>query len=274
MPSVPSVPSVPSPDVPGLDTDAIAATRGLVADDPRFGRLLDAVVWAAGAQAACPPRPYASPVVLLVGAGEALVEDGLPERRLTAGEPPGAYEVGTAAVDAEVDGGADLLLVGASGRGLDAAAAVVSVLTGREPVACVRRGGDAAAWTASVTAVRDARRRGKPCAAAPLALLAEVGDADLALLTGVLVQAAVRRTPVLLEGLTACAAGLVAEAYAPGCSLWWALASSDGDPAAGFAAAALELDPLLDLGLGFPALTGSRLALPLLQAAIGAVPRD
>ena len=35
-------------------------------------------------------------------------------------------------------------------------------------------------------------------------------------------------------------------------------------------ATALDLDPLLDLGLGFPALSGARLALPILQAVLGA----
>ena len=44
------------------------------------------------------------------------------------------------------------------------------------------------------------------------------------MLTGFLPQAAVRRTPVLLDGLVAVAAALVADELAPGARDWWLLA--------------------------------------------------
>ena len=60
-------------------------------------------------------------------------------------------------------------------------------------------------------------------------------------------QAAVRRTPVLLDGLVAVAAALVADELAPGARDWWLLAQRSPEPALALAAEHLELSPLLDL---------------------------
>ena len=96
-------------------------------------------------------------------------------------------------------------------------------------------------------AIRDALRRARPHARDPLALLRVAGGADLAVLAGFLAQAAVRRTPVLLDGLVAVAAALVADELAPGARDWWLLAQRSPEPALALAAEHLELTPLLDL---------------------------
>ena len=96
-------------------------------------------------------------------------------------------------------------------------------------------------------AIRDALRRARPHARDPLALLRVAGGADLAVLAGFLAQAAVRRTPVLLDGLVAVAAALVADELAPGARDWWLLAQRSPEPALTLAAEHLELSPLLDL---------------------------
>ena len=90
-------------------------------------------------------------------------------------------------------------------------------------------------------AVRDALRRARPHVRDPLALLRVAGGADLAVLTGFLAQAAVRRTPVLLDGLVVVAAALVADELAPGARDWWLLAQRSPEPAMALAAEHLEL---------------------------------
>jgi nicotinate-nucleotide--dimethylbenzimidazole phosphoribosyltransferase len=50
----------------------------------------------------------------------------------------------------------------------------------------------------------------------PLALLAELGGPDIAAMLGVILAAGLARTPVILDGIAAHAAGLVAEALRPG----------------------------------------------------------
>jgi nicotinate-nucleotide--dimethylbenzimidazole phosphoribosyltransferase len=189
---------------------------------------------------------------------------------LTEDEAVRAFALGRLAVDREVDGGADVLLVGAlAGDSGCAVAAVAAVVTGRQPQTAVPRTGVATdVWIRTVEVVRDARARAKPLAGQALPLLAAVGGADLAALSGILVQAAQRRTPVLLAGPAAHVAGLVAETYAEGCSLWWSSASSSGDPAEAAALAALELEPVLDLGLSFEGYGSAVLAYGLLQGLL------
>ena len=136
------------------------------------------------------------------------------EDALTAAEAERAFALGRALADEEVDGGADLLVPAALGVGASTPASVlVAALTGAEPVATIGRGSgiDDAGWMRKAAAVRDALRRAKPHARDPLALLRVAGGADLAALAGFCLQAAARRTPVLLDGLVIGAAALVAD---------------------------------------------------------------
>ena len=144
------------------------------------------------------------------------------EDALTAEETDRAFRIGRALADEEVDAGADLLLPASIGVGATTAASVlVAALTGTEPVAVVGRGSgiDDNAWMRKAAAVRDALRRTREHTRDPLALLRVAGGSDLAALTGFCLQAALRRTPVLLDGLVvgaACAAGGRARARRPG----------------------------------------------------------
>lgn len=192
------------------------------------------------------------------------------EDALTSDEALAAVRAGMAAADAEVDEGADLLVASCVSVGVTTSAAVlVSVLTGQEPVAVVGRGSgiDDAGWMRKTTAVRDALRRAKPHIAEPLRLLAAAGGADLAALTGFLLQASARRTPVLLGGLSVTAAAVVAEELVPGAREWWLAGSTSTEPAHDLALEHLDLTPLLDLRLGGDAPAAGVVALPLVTAA-------
>ena len=199
------------------------------------------------------------------GSGRIDREDALAE-----GEAERAFAAGRDLVDAEVDGGADLLVPGSLGAGATTVAAVlVSAVTGAEPVAVVGRGSgiDDHGWMRKAAAVRDALRRARPHARDPLALLRVAGGTDVAALAGVLVQAAVRRTPVLLDGLVVGAAALVADALAPGAKDWWLVAQRSPEPAMALVTTHLVLPPLLDLRIRAGDGTGALTVLPLLQMA-------
>ena len=189
---------------------------------------------------------------------------------LTDEETARAVEVGRALADEEADAGTDLLVPGALGVAATTPASVlVAAITGAEPVAVVGRGSgiDDEAWMRKAAAVRDALRRARPHVREPLALLRVAGGADLAVLAGLLAQAAVRRTPVLLDGLVAGAAALVADELAPGAREWWLLAQRSPEPAMALAADHLELSALLDLGVRTEDGAGAVAALPLLAMA-------
>lgn len=192
------------------------------------------------------------------------------EDALSPDEAERAFAAGLAVVDEEVDAGADLLVPGDMGIGNTTPSAVlVAALTGVEPVRAVGRGTgvDDVGWGRKVTAVRDGLRRARSRQGDPLGLLACVGGADLACLAGVLVQAAVRRTPVVLDGVVVTAAALVTSRVAPSARAWWVAGHRSVEPAAALALADLGLEPLLDLRLRLGEGTGALLALPLVQAA-------
>jgi len=195
------------------------------------------------------------------------------EDALTHEHARAAYDAGAAVADAEVDGGADLLIAGDMGIGNTTPAAVLcAALTGAEPVAVVGRGTgvDDDGWMRKAAAVRDALTRVRRAGVAddPLALLAVAGGADLAATVGFLTQAAVRRTPVVLDGVVSSVCALLADRLAPGVAAWQVAGHRSPEPAQRLALERLGLEPILDLGLRLGEGTGALLAVPLLQAAV------
>ncbi|MGB8793414.1 MAG: nicotinate-nucleotide--dimethylbenzimidazole phosphoribosyltransferase, partial [Mycobacterium sp.] len=131
------------------------------------------------------------------------------EDALTHQETVDAIDAGRQIADQEVDSGADLLIAGDMGIGNTTAATVlIAALTGIEPVAAVGYGTgiDDAGWARKTAAVRDALFRAEPAVSDPVALLQRCGGADLAAMAGFCAQAAVRRTPLLLDGIAVTAA--------------------------------------------------------------------
>ena len=190
---------------------------------------------------------------------------------LTDDETARAVAAGRAIADDEVDRGADLLIAGDMGIGNTTAAAVlVAALTNTEPVAVIGFGTgiDDAAWARKTAAIRDALFRARQVLPDPVALLRCGGGADLAAMAGFCAQAAVRRTPLLLDGMAVTAAALVAERLAPGARRWWQAGHRSTEPAHGLALAALELEPILDLRMRLGEGTGAALALPVLRGAV------
>jgi nicotinate-nucleotide--dimethylbenzimidazole phosphoribosyltransferase len=189
-------------------------------------------------------------------------------------EAAAAVDAGRRIADEEVDAGADLLIAGDMGIGnTTAATTLIAAVTGIEPVAAVGRGTgiDDTAWSRKTAAVRDALYRSREVRSDPLALLAACGGADLAAMTGFCAQAALRRTPVLLDGLVVTAAALVAEQMAPGARAWWQAGHRSCEPAHTPALSELGLEPILDLGLRLGEGTGAAMALPVLRAAVAAL---
>ena len=200
------------------------------------------------------------------GSGDIAIEDALTED-----ETAGAIAAGQRIADEEVDAGADLLIAGDMGIGNTTAAAVlVAALTNAEPVAVVGFGTgiDDAGWARKTAAVRDALFRTRLVLPDPIGLLRCCGGADLAAMAGFCAQAAVRRTPLLLDGMAVTAAALVAERLAPGARQWWQAGHRSTEPGHALALADLGLDPILDLHMRLGEGTGAAAALPVLRAAV------
>ncbi|XUZ95337.1 nicotinate-nucleotide--dimethylbenzimidazole phosphoribosyltransferase [Streptomyces araujoniae] len=200
------------------------------------------------------------------GSGRIDIEDAL-----TAEETERAVRLGMAIADEEADSGTDLVVLGdLSVGGTTAAATLVAALCGTDASVVTGRGGagiDDLAWMRKCAAIRDALRRARPVLGDQLELLATVGGADLAAMTGFLLQSAVRRMPVILDGVVGAACALVAQRAAFRAPDWWLAGQVSGEPAQSKALDRMALTPLLDHGVTVGEGTGALLALPLVQAA-------
>ncbi|GAA2364031.1 nicotinate-nucleotide--dimethylbenzimidazole phosphoribosyltransferase [Streptomyces cuspidosporus] len=200
------------------------------------------------------------------GSGRLDIEDAL-----TLEEAEQAFRAGMAIADEEADGGTDLLVLGdLSVGGTTAAGTLVAALCGTDASQVTGRGGagiDDLAWMRKCAAIRDGLRRARPVLGDQLQLLATCGGADLAAMTGFLLQSAVRRTPVILDGVVSAACALVAQRVAFRAPDWWLAGHSSGEPAQEKALDRIALDPLLDHGVTVGEGTGALLALPLVRAA-------
>lgn len=257
-------------DVEWPDSEASSALRERLVGVPGLGRLATVAEWVVGVRPA--GTPFDRVRGLLVGAqpGEIVLDTAAAvgaEMRTVADDTDLA--AGAAVVDDEIERGTDLFIVSAPEMRADAAIAV-SVLTGTEPVKVLARGTaatDPDAWMQLAVEVRDARRRCMPHRDDPDGLLRELGAARLAVLAGIALRAAARRTPVLLDGPVAVAGALIAYEAAPRAVRWWAVADQGPDPLDDIALARLGQEPILGLGTGRGDGLAGLLALPVLRAA-------
>ena len=193
------------------------------------------------------------------------------EDALTPDEVLAAIAAGRRIADEEVDSGADLLIAGDLGIGNTTPATVLTCLvTGREPVELVGRGTgiDDEGWMRKTAAIRDAMFRASGDLRDPVAMLRKVGGADLAAMAGFLAQAAIRKTPCVLDGSVVTSAALMAEALAPGSRQWWVAGHRGGEPAHSAALTYLSLEPILDHTMRLGEGSGAVAALPVVHNAV------
>lgn len=215
------------------------------------------------------------------------VGDGVRDRRvadgtadLTAGpaltreQVVAALEVGIGIAGELVDSGARCLLTGDMGiANTTAAALLICAFTDADAGDATGRGTgiDDATLARKTAVVRDALARHRPDPADPVGVLAAFGGLEHAALAGLVLGGAARRVPVLLDGVNAGAAALVASALCPRAVAFCVAGHRSAEPGHRLALAHLGLDPLLDLGMRLGEGTGAVLALPLMRAAARAM---
>ncbi|MBQ0893812.1 nicotinate-nucleotide--dimethylbenzimidazole phosphoribosyltransferase [Micromonospora sp. U56] len=190
---------------------------------------------------------------------------------LTRDEARAALETGIRIAGELVDAGAGILLTGDMGIGnTTPSAALVAALTGTDPAEATGRGTgvDDETYRRKIGVVRTALDRHRPDPADPLGVLAAVGGLEHAALAGLILGAAARRVPVLLDGVIAASAALVAAALAPDAVGAMVAGHRSAEPGATVALRHLGLDPLIDLGLRLGEGTGALLALPVVTGAV------
>jgi nicotinate-nucleotide--dimethylbenzimidazole phosphoribosyltransferase len=255
------------------DADAAAAARA--AGRPQAGRLAELAEWLAAAQGHFPPHPLHRVCCVVAGEPTARVAElaaatGVTLRPVTPpDEPVAAFATGTALADDAAETNTDLLVLAGTDE-IVAPAVAVALLTGAEPVALLPRGAaavDSAAWMARAERLRDGRRRAAADRSRPDRLLAALGSPAMALLAGLALRAAARRTPAVLDGPAALAAALLGADVQARAVRWWQVADSAGDPVSVRALDQLAATPLLALGTAGDG-TAGLLAVAVLRAAV------
>lgn len=196
------------------------------------------------------------------------------EPAMTAEQVRQAVEAGIEIARDLVAAGNRCLITGDMGiANTTASAALIAAFTGRaaETVTGYGTGIDDATHERKIQVVRTALDRartelgGEPD---PLAVLAHLGGLEHAALAGFILGAAAERVPVVLDGVIAGAAALVAVALAPDVRGACVAGHRSAEPGHAAALSHLELRPLVDLELRLGEGTGALLALPLVQAAV------
>jgi nicotinate-nucleotide--dimethylbenzimidazole phosphoribosyltransferase len=188
---------------------------------------------------------------------------------MTLDEALRAIGVGIEVADRLVDDGADLVLTGDMGIGnTTPSAALVAALTGAAPEVVTGRGTGVddetlarkvAAVTAAVSRLEDTSD--------PVDVLAEVGGLEHAGLVGLVLGAAARGVPVLLDGVIAGASALVVQRLSPPAIDHCFAGHRSAEPGHAAALAQLGLRALVDLDLRLGEGSGAALAVPLVQSA-------
>ncbi|WP_338899260.1 nicotinate-nucleotide--dimethylbenzimidazole phosphoribosyltransferase [Streptomyces sp. TG1A-60] len=193
---------------------------------------------------------------------------------MTSEEAKKAIEVGIETARDLVAAGNKALLTGEMGiANTTASAALISVFTGADPAEVTGRGTGINDETLArkTDVVRRAIELHQPDPADPIGVLAAIGGFEHAAIVGLLLGGASLRTPVILDGVSAGAAALVARAIAPEVLAACIAGHRSAEPGHVAALQKLGLRPLVDLDLRLGEGTGALLALPVVQSAARAM---
>ncbi|MDC0767697.1 nicotinate-nucleotide--dimethylbenzimidazole phosphoribosyltransferase [Streptomyces sp. HD] len=193
---------------------------------------------------------------------------------MTREEAKQAIEVGIETARDLVAAGNKALLTGEMGiANTTASAALISVFTDTDPAEVTGRGTGINDETLArkTEVVRRAIEVHQPDPADPIGVLSAIGGFEHAALVGLLLGGASLRTPVILDGVSAGAAALVARAIAPEVLAACIAGHRSAEPGHVAALNKLGLRPLVDLDLRLGEGTGALLALPLVQSTARAM---
>jgi nicotinate-nucleotide--dimethylbenzimidazole phosphoribosyltransferase len=182
-----------------------------------------------------------------------------------------AVETGIALAEEAVSHGTQLLGVGEMGIGNStAAAALLSAFSGIAPeeLAGFGTGIDEARRQRKAEIIYQALACNRPDPTDPLGVLAQLGGYEIAGIVGVCLAGAAWRVPVVIDGFIATAGAWVACALHPevkDCLIFAHLSAEQGHRRI---LAALQVQPLLDLGLRLGEGSGAALGMGLVESAV------
>ncbi len=182
-----------------------------------------------------------------------------------------AIAVGMDVATSLIQQGVDLIATGDMGIGNTTASSAITASLARVPVALVTGRGtgiDDAQLVHKIATIERALASTKPDTTDPLDVLAKVGGLEIAGLVGVILAAAMRSVPVVIDGFISGAAALVATRLVPAVRGYLFAGHVSVERGHHVILEQLKLLPLLDLNLRLGEGTGAVLATTLIDAAL------
>lgn len=189
---------------------------------------------------------------------------------MTRDEARRAIEAGIEIVTHEIERGADIIGTGDMGIGNTTPSAAITATITRRPVKEVTGRGtgvDDAGLARKIATIERALALNKPNPNDALDVLGDVGGFEIGGLAGVMIGAAARRVPVVIDGFISGAAALIAYTLAPAVQPYLIAAHRSVEIGHRAILDHLRLDPLLDLDLRLGEGTGAALGISICIAA-------
>jgi nicotinate-nucleotide--dimethylbenzimidazole phosphoribosyltransferase len=189
---------------------------------------------------------------------------------MTRQEAEQALQVGVDVLSEEAARGLDLVATGDMGIGnTTPSSAIAAVLTGLPVTQVVGRGTgiDDKGLQRKIKVIEQALTINQPDPKEALDVLHKVGGLEIAGLAGVMIAAAARRIPIVVDGFISTAAAMIAAGLAPGVREYMISAHQSVETGHRAMVSHLGLAPLLDLNLRLGEGTGAALAFHLIEAS-------
>lgn len=189
---------------------------------------------------------------------------------MTATQLDEALQAGRQAVQRAVEHGCDIFIGGDMGIGNTAAATAVACALLQRPASELTGPGtglDADGVARKAAIIQRALDRHADHLHTPLDALQHLGGFEIAALCGAFIASTQAGIPVLVDGFIAGCAALVAVRHLPAVRDWLIFGHRSAEPGHRHILAALQAEPLLDLGLRLGEGSGAASALPLLRLA-------
>lgn len=189
---------------------------------------------------------------------------------MTRHEAIAAIEVGVAVGQEAIAAGADCLIAGEIGIGnTTVAAGLIAAFTGTSPEQTTGRGagsGDAMLQR-KIDTLATLLAAHQLDAADPIGVVAAIGGLEHAAMAGLMLAGAAAQVPVLLDGVIACSAALIADVLAPHAREYMIAGHAGAEPGIVVALDRLDKKALVDLGMRLGEGGGAAIAFPIVQAA-------
>ncbi|MCL4300200.1 MAG: nicotinate-nucleotide--dimethylbenzimidazole phosphoribosyltransferase [Anaerolineae bacterium] len=182
-----------------------------------------------------------------------------------------AIEAGLTAVTREYERGLHLVGTGDMGIGnTTPSSAICAVFTGAAAAEVTGRGTgiDEATRRHKIAVVERALAVNRPDPQDGLDVLVKVGGFEIGAIAGIILGAAARRVPVLVDGFISTAGAMIAAALAPLCRHYMIAAHRSVEPGHRLMQDHLDLQPIFQLDLRLGEGTGAALAMPVVASAV------